>query len=435
VVVRDWVVVAVGATKKHASLRVALATASCSLLGLTPTVLLAGPDSAQVDGAFLYYSEKNRMTVVEAISIFTVPLATDESLTISPTLDVISGASPNGAIPTNKAQALGNTVTPAGELPTQQIIDIRYGLSLLWTNPNSRLSRSTLGADVSSENDYSSFGANYSRIWDLENRLTSFSAGLSVGRDTISPSTGVVYKGLTPLVLGDAQTTTRASDVGISSELPIKQTIDTLFGVTRVINRRTLMQFNYGIGGTAGYLTDPYKIISKVDRDTGETTGYFTEKRPSTRLRQTLFWKTIIHLPSDVIHLTYRHYWDDWQIKSDTFELNYYFKVGSSGYYIEPQLRYYTQTAASFFRYRIVEGEVMPQNASADLRLGEMKSYSYGIKFAAPLPNDGEISLRTVLIKQSGDSYPSDAIGVEREQNLNPSMEAIIVQLNLIFKL
>ena len=44
-----------------------------------------------------------------------------------------------------------------------------------------------------------------------------------------------------------------------------KDVTNILLGITQVINRHTLVQFNYSLSQSDGYLNDPYKILSVVD--------------------------------------------------------------------------------------------------------------------------------------------------------------------------
>ncbi|MFN2111115.1 MAG: DUF3570 domain-containing protein, partial [Anaerolineae bacterium] len=208
--------------------------------------------------------------------------------------------------------------------------------------------------------------------------------------------------------------------------------VDGIIGVTQVVNRRTLMQLNYSLGVSSGYLTDPYKIISMIDGTTGTTVDYRTELRPDSRLRQSFYWKTVYHLSEDVIHFSYRYYWDDWGIRSNTFDLHYHFDLGSD-FYLEPQFRYYTQSAADFYHHSLVDGAALPSYASADYRLAEMTSKSYGLKLAMAVGKDGELSARVTYMKQTGNSHPADAIGVQRNLDLYPGLDAVYGQLGYTF--
>ncbi len=163
-----------------------------------------------------------------------------------------------------------------------------------------------------------------------------------------------------------------------------------------------LTQLNYSIGQSRGYLTDPYKIISRVDPSIGNTIDYLTENRPDSRLRQAIFWKTVFHLPSDVVHLSYRYYWDDWSITAHTAEIKYRFNIGDHFYFM-PNFRYYKQTGAKFFKYSILNGSQLPDYASADLRLAPMQSTTKGLKVGYNFSGNTEVSFRAAYMQQWGE--------------------------------
>jgi len=412
-----------------------------------------------MESALLFYNEAdNRVSVAEAVASIIKPLGDQETLTFTPEVDIISGASPTGATPTNTLQTIGSVTTPAGELPLKKFNDQRFAIGLTYAHPLDRLRRSETGITYSSERDYSSLGFSYSRMHDFNNKLTTLTLGVSGSADSVTPSTGVFAAGLTaarsvapatktaaPAAVVAPHVYTRASGISVggtsgasgsssggggysSRPSKSKKVVDALIGITQVVNRHLLVQLNYALDDSSGYLTDPYKIISSIDGTTGETVGYLYEKRPDSRLRQSLYAKAVLHLPTDVIHASYRHYWDDWGIVSDTFDLQYRIQL-DGGAYVQPEVRYYTQTAADFFYYALVDGAVLPTYASADYRLAQMNSTTYGLKLAIPLADSGEFDVRASYMQQTGNGYPTDAIGVQRTQNLYPGLDAYILQI------
>ena len=277
---------------------------------------------------------------------------------------------------------------------------------------------------------------------DTTDKLTTFTLGLSYSLDTVQPIGGV------PDSLTTLSTTTnnlsareeeddgprRSGDDEFEGENPGKQKrlSDILFGITQVISRRVLTQLNYSYGQSNGYLTDPYKIISQVDPTTGFTdeNNYRTEKRPDSRVRQAVYWKTVVHLPSDVIHLTYRYYWDDWSIKAHTAEIKYRFNIGDH-FYLMPNYRYYQQSGASFFKYSLLSGEPLPNYASADLRLAPMYSTTSGLKLGYNFKRNTEISFRAEYMQQKGESNPAEAVGSQRQVELFPKLEVMMYTFEL----
>jgi len=100
--------------------RAALTAATCSLLSITSAT---SADQSSAESALLYYSEKDRVNVAEAAAILTLPMRNEM-------VDTISGASPNGASPTNQDQTFGGTTTAAGDLPLSSFKDQRLALAL-----------------------------------------------------------------------------------------------------------------------------------------------------------------------------------------------------------------------------------------------------------------------------------------------------------------
>jgi hypothetical protein len=429
--------------KKQRKIQAALATASCTLLTATPQLVNAA-DDWKIDAGVLNYAEKDRVTVVEPAIFAKKSLGDDEYLNFKFVYDAMSGASPTGASPTDKPQSFS---TPSGqsqytvqpnELPKRSFSDERIAGTVEWEKPLSRTFRSILGGSFSSENDYSSLGLSSNFAWDVNNKLTTFAAGASLSLDQVEvrgtiPDGLALLSTISPVIGGGEGEGENEGEGGEGMQSKSKTLTDLLIGVTQVLTRRTLMQLNYTYGLSDGYLTDPYKILSVVDGTSGETLDYRYEKRPGSRTRQAVYWKTVYHLPEDVVHFSYRYYWDDWNVQAHTFDLTYRFELGG-GSYLAPHLRYYTQTAADFYHHSLVDGQPVPQYASADYRLAEMQSTTYGLKLGLPLDRHSELALRAEYMQQTGNNHPNDAIGLQRNQDLYPGLDAYILSLTYTTK-
>lgn len=403
--------------KKKQSIRDALAVATCTLLsggGSQAQAVEVDVNAWELDSAVLFYSEKDRVEIVAPTATAKKATGEDEYITLRAVYDSVTGASPNGASPTNTSQTFtspsgeSTLITAAGDTPMWDFDDQRIALGVDWDRPSSRTVRDTLSVDLSSERDYFSSTLSGTRSWDLNNRLTTFSAGLGLTFDTLTPEGGVPVEMqlvATPKTSGD-ETKTATS---------------VLLGITQVINRRTLMQLNYTHNETSGYLNDPYKILSVVD-PSGATLEYRYEKRPDSRSSDSLYWKMVYHLPEDVIHLSYRLFNDDWGIQSHTADLTYRYELGEKSY-LTPHLRYYTQSGADFYHHSVVDGS-LPTYASSDSRLADMDSITIGIKYGQKIGKDSEFSVRIENMVQTGDSHPSDAIGLQTSLDLYPDLEA-----------
>jgi hypothetical protein len=439
--------------KNTKTLRRRLGSATCALLGVTAplaTPLTALADTGggantpwKIDSAIMFYSETDRVSAVEPVISITGQVDEDNSVNVKLVLDALTGASPNGATPTDQTQTFtrpsgnGSYTAAPGEVPLDDTFrDTRAALGVTWKHNLDRLTRSTLGANVSAEFDFTSlsFSGGFER--DYNGRNTTLTGGVGIELDQIKPKGGVPtpFTSMSAAANGDRATRDEDGEDEGEGSTESKTVVDALFGITQVINRQTLMQFNYSISASNGYHTDPFKIISVVDGTggTGDTLDYVYENRPDSRLKQALYWQTKYHLTEDVIDFSYRYMWDDWGVDSHTFDMHYRYELGD-GYYLEPHLRYYLQSAADFYVHSLRDDQPLPTYASADPRLGEFVGTTIGLKYSQPIFGDQRVGVRVELYQQDGDGSPSDAIGSQRSQDLFPDLEAWIVQFNYSF--
>lgn len=418
------------------NIRGALALATCSLL--VPGAAQSAADAWDVDSAVLFYSEKDRVDVVEPAFTAKKDLGNDESLTVHGTLDTMTGASPNGATTTGQVQtftgASGNKTytVPANTLPTVEFRDARVAVGADWEQPRDRRTRDITGGNVSIESDYFSLGGSRTRLWDSEDRLTTWTAGIGGSFDFVVP-TGGAPKELQRLSTvssggggGDDEDDDGEGGDGLNGET--KLTLDSVFGVTRVLSARSLLQANYSLSYRNGYLNDPYKLVSLIDAG-GATVDYLYESRPGTRLANIVYLKWVYHLPEDVFRVSYRYFTDDWGVRSHTVDVNYRFELGH-GYFFAPYGRRYNQTAADFYRHSLPEAEAVPSHVSADYRLAEMDSTTLGLKLGRAPDEDTEWGLTVERMVQTGTHHPADAIGIQRNFDLYPDLEAAIIEFS-----
>lgn len=406
------------------SIRKKLTLATCSLLA--HSVPQANAEEAEdwaMDSSLLHYSEEDRITVNKFIGFINTNVSETDKVKVDLVFDTMSGATPSGAI--QEAASFATISTPSGaggfssssgSTAIAEFEDTRLGVGLDWEHTKKRTHRINYGATISVEKDYTAFGLSTNYAQDNSSRITTYSAGASVSFDSVRRSTGG-----TPTPLGEYANSDILEDGN-------KVVVDTIFGITRVLNRRTLAQLNYSVGFSDGYLTDPYKLISRTDvTDEGEldeTLSYY-ESRPSTRQRNVAYTSLVHKTRHDnVIHLSYRYYWDDWEIKSNTFDLR--FKVMfENGHFIEPHFRIYNQTAAYFHMYSIPQdiygpaalGNV-PEFASADYRLDEFDSSTVGLNYGKIFPGHGRLRFRM------------EYIVTEYANSVFPENKAAVVQLS-----
>ena len=411
-----------------------LATASCALTGFS-SAAQAG-ENWDIDSAIMVYSESDsRVTAVEPVLDLKRKFDSETALTMKIVGDTLTGASPNGATPSGEAQTFsrpsgsGSYETPANSAPLDDTFrDTRGSFSINWNAPLGRDWAYSVGSYLSAEHDYQSLGVNGTLSRYLNNKNTTLTLGLSAASDTITPEGGV------PVGLSNVTSSKAGSD-------ETKALTDVMFGVTQVINRRTLMQFNYGIGQSDGYQTDPYKFLSVIDDNAGANYGgnyqvggenqYVFEKRPDSRLKQTLFWQTKYQLSNnDIVDLSYRYMWDDWGVTSHTIESKYRFRFDHQ--YLEPQIRLYQQSAADFYQRYLTSSNYQSQDyASSDYRLGDMTSYTLGLKYGYLFEDDSEAYGKVALYHQ--ESAGDNGFGKLTQQDLYPSMDAVMVTVGYRF--
>jgi hypothetical protein len=391
-----------------ANIKKELGVATCALLQ-APAAVHAADTDWDIDTAVLFYSESDgRVSAFEPAIYASKDLGDGQLIDLRLVVDVLTGATPNGAHASSVLQTFttpsgtGTYFAQPGETPKDDSFkDTRVAAGVDWTLPFNRLSRIKLGLNGSTEYDYQSLGASATYLQDFNNRNTTFSAGLAFNNDTISPVGGVP----TPL------SNMRAAGTGTNraGADDTKTVSDFILGITQVLSRKTLVQLNYSLGMSDGYLTDPYKIVTVVDQNglpassafTNGDLPYLYEKRPDSRQINSLYFKVVQSLTRDVINFSYRYFWDDWGITSNTFDLKYRYEIGRG--YLQPQLRYYLQDAADFYVHNLKLGEPLPDTVSSDYRLAKMTTTTLSLKYGYALGDNSELSVRAGFMNQSVD--------------------------------
>ncbi|MDE2183962.1 MAG: DUF3570 domain-containing protein [Alphaproteobacteria bacterium] len=422
-----------------------------------------GPGTAytQIDGALLVYKEAGgRVQAIEPALDTQIHSADGYVLNVELIADAVSGATPNGAVPSDLSQTFttpvrvtansatgaggegegegggtgagtgtggtttvtgasgGSTVVSSGGTASRQYTvapntlpvdkgfrDRRYAANVNWSQPLGDLTLVGFGAGFSREHDYRSITANVRAAQNFDSNNTTVSLSLNMELDSSFPFGGIP----TPLTAMDGAWKT-------PKERSKTQT-GFVIGLTQVMTRRWLTEIDYAFNMQHGYENDPYRIISVVAPSTGEPTSYLYENRPNNRQTQSLFWDNKIDLDPTVTDVSFRFFTDNWGIKSETVAVSERLNVGSS-FYVEPDVRWYHQTAASFYRYYLVAGQPLPAYVSSDTRLGAFTSLTYGTKVGFYLSDRTELYLRVAYYQQTGNGHPAGTFGQLRNQDL-----------------
>ena len=434
---------------KPKNIKALLSTATCALLGTVAagsTVAQATentPNSAdqwQFDTALMYYGESDRVTAVEAIIAGKKQFANDEILSLKLTVDTLTGASANGAVAQNTPQTFtrpsgnGQFQIKAGKTPLDDTFrDTRLQFTGQWSQPITNDYTWSIGGNLSKEYDYFSAAINSNIARDFNKNNTTVSAGVSFAFDQIDPEGGIPQP-FHAMVTSDVNSDTFEAAFNKTRKEKSdddKSTVDLLLGLTQVINRNMLVQLNYSYSASSGYMTDPFKILSVVNQQ-GVSEQYLYEHRPDTRKKHAFYGQVNYHFDTSILNTSYRFMTDDWDIDSHTVDAKYIIPL-SNGHTVEPHLRFYSQTAAEFYRPFLLEGQTLPQFASADYRIGEMDAMTLGVKYGVPMAGGNHLSFRLEYYRQTPKDSGMAAVGQLKDLELYPEVDAIMAQISYSF--
>jgi len=418
--------------------------ASCALLGAgaarSQETHMAPLDSGlledwSVDSALAYYHEDGRIQAIEPVVDVAKVFADGQSLDFNVTFDALSGASPNGALTSRTAQTFASPSgkpqhqyrTAPGQLPVDpDYKDDRIAVGGNWTAPFTQVDQVSLGGKLSSEDDFFSATVNASIAHDFNEKNTTLSLGIDNEFDSIHPIGGAPVPG-SNYELAEKQTGGKTKDGG-----------GMLLGVTQVMTRNWLSEFNISIDRFHGYLNDPYKFTSIIN-SAGGTAGYEYENRPDQRTRKSAYWENRVGWSSHVsTALSLRYMSDDWGVRSDTAQLHLRWTFSNRDRYLEPTIRWYRQSAADFYTPFILSTDKpITGYESSDSRLGAFHAVTYGVKFAQKLPGLGsrpesEISVRAEYYQQTFEERVPTPVGLQG-LDLYPGLKAVLVQIGWRF--
>jgi len=433
-----------GPSAQPTSTRRRLMAASCALLSAgaarSQEASIAPSGSGlledwSVDSALAYYHENGRVQAVEPVVNVSKVFADGESLDFNATFDALSGASPNGALPSRSSQTFTGpsgkashayTIAP-GQLPADpNYHDTRFAAGGNWTLPLTRVDQLSVGGKFSVEDDFVSATVDASIAHDFNEKNTTLSFGLFNEFDSLHP-------------IGNAPVA--GSDYALSEKQSggkTKDGVGALLGITQVMTRTWLTEFNLSVDRFKGYLNDPYKITSIID-SAGNTTGYEFESRPDQRTRKSAYWENRVAWTSQLsTGLSLRYMSDDWSVRSDTAQLHLRWSWSNHERYIEPSFRWYRQTAADFYTPFIMDTAKQSTGfESADSRLAAFHALTYGVKYAQKLPGVGsraesEFSVRAEYYQQTFNVQVPVPAGLQG-LDLYPGLKAILVQIGYRF--
>ena len=253
---------------------------------------------------------------------------------------------------------------------------------------NNQLGRLGAVTALSNEDDYRSlsFGAELSK--DFNNKLTTISIAGDFSNDDINPTDSEIYP-------------TRPDSES-------KHSTSFLVSLSQVINQKSMAQFSIGYIRNSGFLSDPYKLVQIGFELKGDS-------RPKRKVAKTLSvrYRYFLTELDSALHFDYRYYWNDWKVKSHTFDLNYVQPLPWETM-LKLGVRLYNQDS-SFFYQHFYEQERVDGYYSTDYRLSEYGVVSYRLDIAKSLNN---ITLHASVMRyQSGGNK-----GLSNANSENPAL-------------
>ncbi len=408
----------------------ALSCASCSLLGLPTSPVAMAAEPWDIDIGLMSYLEQDRNTGIELLLNARRELADDDEVAIGLEIDTLTGATPNGATPSNVVQTFtqssgdGSYQVEAGELPADDThMDTRLAVEAGYTDQHSEALAISYEGHISMEFDYLSLGFGNSYQWDLNQRNTSLFFGIYGEYNRVHPVGDIPLPLSQMTPAGTLQNRRDSADTRTAAEFSL--------GLTQIIDRRSLMQLRFTRSHFSGYLNDPYKLLSVIDdqnqANLGATLEYRFENRPGSRDLNTLYLAYKRDLERAVLDISLRYSEDDWDVSATALDMRYRYRLSGKSY-LQPHLRLYRQQEAEFYRYNLNASEGLPEYASADTRLASFDALTIGLKYGFAAQQEGMHSITAEYYTQQGDSHPDEAIGIQRDQDLFPTLKTLIVR-------
>jgi hypothetical protein len=341
---------------------------------LTATLLLASTvayTENYVSVEYLHYDESDdRVTVQAPMVEVSYDLTSDYALKINALYDAISGATP-----TILSHSRGNY-----SHGTQYFEDERKAASAILTKKFDNKDELYVGIDFSREEDFESLTSSLEYMHYLDaTHNTAISFGGSIGKNRVQ---------------------TYDSHTGASDKIEDFTGYNFQLGVTQVLTQESSVKLSAFTIQDSGYLTNPHgHIVRNLGRSNER---YSIESRPDKRSAYGMSGHYNHLLTPTTSYIgSYRFYNDDWDITSHTIESDLYTRL-TKQMTLGVGLRYYTQTAASFYNPTI-NHFTNEKYASSDERLSKFDAWTYKTSIDFKVDNALSYNIGIQYYKQSTD--------------------------------
>jgi Protein of unknown function (DUF3570) len=285
-----------------------------------------------------------------------------------------------------------------------------FKLSYAWTDEVGF----DIGGGISVENDYESRFGSIGGHFDFNQKQTTFNWSISyTNSDTnaqldpdalpyfntsqyensyietgkILAKTPLTNAGEVNLIYDESQNVTAKSLHGNRQDWGVQ------LGLNQMLSPDALLSLDFGYTGNTGYLANPYKTVFFFPIDPSLTDPIkmlepkaFLETRPDERnqFNWHVGYDQFIAPLAAALHFDYSFAHDDWGINAHTFEADWVQPLGA-GWTLTPRIRYYSQSAASFYttgsftNFDVDYNVVLPKHYSSDQRLSGFGALSGGL--------------------------------------------------------
>jgi hypothetical protein len=263
-------------------------------------------------------------------------------------------------------------------------------------------SAASVGAGLSHEADYTSQYVNLGGRLDFNRKLTSLGLNLAYTRNQTDATFDPEPAPFIVLQAGESLTV-RARSEEASAQINLSQ----------VLGKNSVLDVGLGISHFQGYLSNPYKLVSRfdilapesvlaTDPDPRFATDIYSirERRPDSREQYSvqLNYRHYVAAFDAALRVDYQHSRDTWGVRSHALALEWVQPL--AGWTLTPRVRYYSQTAADFYlpyiaTFGVVDAggnpvdhplnQPAPAFYSSDVRLSGFGSLSGGLVVARAL--------------------------------------------------
>lgn len=327
----------------------AFALAACAA---APAAAQVADGSRTANGLFRLFADSKHVLVRSFVEDFSVPLRGDANLSVHWNHERVR--IPAVAAPVGSAEAIDAITTASRPIAGDAYEDFEKVRNELQGSVNR--GGATLGYYHSVESDYlgRQLSASYAR--DVRGDQLNLSVGTSFGWDDIEPLADQ---------RGDA-----AADR--------KNTLHVNAVATRILTPVSVVRVGVEVNHVTGLQHNPYRLVYA-----GGTS--VAERHPDSRLRRDAFVKFHQYLANrSSLKLDYRLYDDDWGVLSHEVAggLSQYV---TRGLYAQYEYRWYTQSAADFWRPEYATTGGVGGYLTGDYRMSPMSSHLFGFSLEADL--------------------------------------------------